>query len=380
MRNFTKLFLLAGFIGVSLLSHAQVGINVDDPNPSAILHIHHDTKGVLFPAIDNLADVGEVNGLFIFRTSDNKFFYYNEDSAAWICMNPFYAEDDYNATLQGNLTIDGGNVTVRGGNIEVEAENTISGYGTIPRGGIIMWSGEHNNIPDGWALCNGDEVEGIQTPDLRGRFVVGYDQSSSDYSSINDTGGEENVTLNEAQIPDHDHEMNHGHGITDPGHSHKIVTGRNGGNGEITKQDAHNSAKKTTESSVTGITVNSFTGKTGVWGSVYHPEESYIDYSGSECRYNTTKTGCTDLSPYKKPYRHVEADACDGTFEPVAGTPEEGPPDQNPECFLYKPECENDDYNPNYGNKVVTQPARYSQDPVEKRPPYYVIAFIIRVK
>ena len=228
MRNFTKLFLLAGFIGVSLLSHAQVGINVDDPNPSAILHIHHDTKGVLFPAIDNLADVGEVNGLFIFRTSDNKFFYYNEDSAAWICMNPFYAEDDYNATLQGNLTIDGGNVTVRGGNIEVKAENTISGYGTIPRGGIIMWSGEHNNIPDGWALCNGDEVEGIQTPDLRGRFVVGYDQSSSDYSSINDTGDEENVTLNEAQIPHHKHDRG-SLKITSSGpHTHSIAQQRSG--------------------------------------------------------------------------------------------------------------------------------------------------------
>jgi microcystin-dependent protein len=43
------------------------------------------------------------------------------------------------------------------------------GNGTIPVGGIIMWSGTVANIPTSWALCNGSNG----TPDLRGRFVVG---------------------------------------------------------------------------------------------------------------------------------------------------------------------------------------------------------------
>ena len=35
---------------------------------------------------------------------------------------------------------------------------------------ISMWSGSVNNIPTGWALCNGQNG----TPDLRDRFIVSY--------------------------------------------------------------------------------------------------------------------------------------------------------------------------------------------------------------
>lgn len=49
--------------------------------------------------------------------------------------------------------------------------NTVNGFGTIPLGGIIMWSG--SQVPLGWALCNGQTVNGRVTPDLRARFVIG---------------------------------------------------------------------------------------------------------------------------------------------------------------------------------------------------------------
>ncbi len=39
----------------------------------------------------------------------------------------------------------------------------------IPRGGIIMWSGDVTQLPFGWALCNG----GNGTPNLQDRFIVG---------------------------------------------------------------------------------------------------------------------------------------------------------------------------------------------------------------
>ena len=39
----------------------------------------------------------------------------------------------------------------------------------VPKGGIILWSGAVNNIPPGWALCDGTN----NTPDLKGRFVLG---------------------------------------------------------------------------------------------------------------------------------------------------------------------------------------------------------------
>ena len=62
----------------------------------------------------------------------------------------------------------------------LNAENTFTakmtatefaGNGTIPVGGIIMWSG--TTVPAGWALCNGQTVNGRVTPDLRGRFITG---------------------------------------------------------------------------------------------------------------------------------------------------------------------------------------------------------------
>ena len=50
----------------------------------------------------------------------------------------------------------------------------------FPKWMIVMWSGmlgknPQNNygIPVGWSLCNGQEVNGMITPDLRGRFIVG---------------------------------------------------------------------------------------------------------------------------------------------------------------------------------------------------------------
>lgn len=38
----------------------------------------------------------------------------------------------------------------------------------VPYGSIIMWSGNMDNIPIGWAFCDGNNG----TPDLRGRFVL----------------------------------------------------------------------------------------------------------------------------------------------------------------------------------------------------------------
>jgi len=100
----------------------------------------------------------------------------------------------------------------------------------IPSGGIIMWSGLIASIPTGWALCDGTNG----TPDLRNRFVVG----AGDQYDRNDTGGSETVTLTEAQIPSHDHNMqpagDHSHTgttSTDGNHSHTIFS-RIGGQGD----------------------------------------------------------------------------------------------------------------------------------------------------
>ena len=71
---------------------------------------------------------------------------------------------------------------------------------SLPSGIIVVWSGAANAIPSGWYLCNGSNG----TPDLRGRFVVGYSNTDSDYD-VGDTGGAKDVILSAAQMPNHAH-------------------------------------------------------------------------------------------------------------------------------------------------------------------------------
>jgi microcystin-dependent protein len=70
-----------------------------------------------------------------------------------------------------------------------------------PVGCIIIWSGNINNIPVGWAICDGQIINGFTTPDLRGRFVicsgVGYDSGT--------TGGSATQTLTISNMPAHTH-------------------------------------------------------------------------------------------------------------------------------------------------------------------------------
>lgn len=71
--------------------------------------------------------------------------------------------------------------------------------GGVPSGVIVMWSGAANAIPTGWALCDGTN----NTPDLRGRFIVG---AGSTYA-VGATGGSDSVTLTVAQMPSHTHSI-----------------------------------------------------------------------------------------------------------------------------------------------------------------------------
>jgi microcystin-dependent protein len=94
----------------------------------------------------------------------------------------------------------------------VTASNFV-GYGTIPIGGIIMWSGATNQIPAGWALCDGGTHAGRVTPDLRDRFVTGAGRAYS----VAATGGTDQVTLTTNQMPTH---LHIGQTATDGAHYH----------------------------------------------------------------------------------------------------------------------------------------------------------------
>lgn len=63
---------------------------------------------------------------------------------------------------KGGLTIPG-NLTVTGS------------FNYLPKGSIIAYNG--TTAPSGWAICNGQKIGTYQTPDLRGRFIYGYNNS-----------------------------------------------------------------------------------------------------------------------------------------------------------------------------------------------------------
>jgi hypothetical protein len=98
-----------------------------------------------------------------------------------------------------------------------------------PRGMIIIWHPSTNNIPKGWALCDGKNG----TPDLRNRFIVGteVDNKQGPVNTINPNGI---VKLHPNNIPPHSHsavihnkDINHQHtGVTAHAgnHNHGIST------------------------------------------------------------------------------------------------------------------------------------------------------------
>ncbi|GAA4274030.1 hypothetical protein U6A24_01175 [Aquimarina gracilis] len=96
----------------------------------------------------------------------------------------------------------------------------------MPKGVIVMWSGNISSIPVGWVLCDGSQG----TPDLSGKFVAGFEKDNPEYQ-IGKTGGKDAVTLTKNQLPAHNHSGNtsetgdHIHDISHP------ASGNDSGNG-----------------------------------------------------------------------------------------------------------------------------------------------------
>ena len=99
--------------------------------------------------------------------------------------------DDY--TITGNLGVNG-TLTINGSSGTSGQVLVSQGSGEVPKWGdafvsgmIMLWSGATNEVPSGWALCNGSNG----TPDLRDRFVVGAGTTHA----VNATGGSANSVV-----------------------------------------------------------------------------------------------------------------------------------------------------------------------------------------
>lgn len=297
--------------------YAQVGINTLNPDSASVLHIKSENKGVIFPNVNkegrNRLKLGNAEGLFLYDDTEDLFYYRNKGN--WTVLNPWRINDEtvsssnyihlgekyknanvyigsnLNSTITHRLHVDGSSylkdgiyirddmqikygyttcmsykkwrdfgtpmcigtpstlilehsiITLKAtdrvvfesplaeakedifaqrdiiakrnlvADTNVIVKGEFIGYGTIPLGGIIMWSG--TNIPDGWALCDGTTSNGYTTPDLRGRFIVGAGQSTTSHTrertlpdyKIGDKGGINKYVMSVEEMPSHNHGM-----------------------------------------------------------------------------------------------------------------------------------------------------------------------------
>jgi len=100
-------------------------------------------------------------------------------------------------------------------------------FSTIPAvtpvGSMTQYGGDA--APGGWLMCDGDELltasyadlfaiiaykyggsgDNFKLPDLRGRIPVHRDSSDTSFDTLGETGGQQDLTLNESNMPEHSH-------------------------------------------------------------------------------------------------------------------------------------------------------------------------------
>jgi microcystin-dependent protein len=298
MKNFYKhqlkkiLLLVITLATFTLSGFSQVGFDNPNPDSSALIDMKAKDKGLLVPRMTSndrtnmtLGGKSPANALLVFDLDQNMFFVYDTitNPDRWVALNPWYSlgsATDIITSTSGNVGI--GTIAAPSAKLEVNGTIksigtitapdytlNISGNGPIPQGGIIMWSGNPSAIPMGWALCDGTSGR----PDLRGRFIAGYDPTDADYNTVqkigpsytdadgyssgNNTQDAKQIRLinNQSGLPAHNH------GVNDPGHTHSYsdsyvpVSGTGysgGGNRQI---DWNTDLNRTTGNSTTGITI-----------------------------------------------------------------------------------------------------------------------------
>jgi microcystin-dependent protein len=131
-------------------------------------------------------------------------------------VNDYYSQDTTainNIITYTKHVLNNDTLTFKPSTIDIDylnADNlTVNSNGTVNmnkiNGIIVIWSGNSTNIPQGWVVCDGTNG----TPDLRTKFIIGAGSptNSNSYFKLGNTGGQETVTLNGDQIPQHSHTL-----------------------------------------------------------------------------------------------------------------------------------------------------------------------------
>jgi microcystin-dependent protein len=88
-------------------------------------------------------------------------------------------------------------------NMVLTTEKGDLGSIAFPSGMVMIWTKGTNNIPSGWALCDGNNG----TPDLRGKFILGVNPNSDkmEFRTVGRDGGSAKISV--GQLPAHTHDI-----------------------------------------------------------------------------------------------------------------------------------------------------------------------------
>ena len=311
-------------------------------------------------------------------------------------------------TGEGNVLFESGlsKITIQG-SLEVEKDlkvGSLSGPGTIPIGGIIMWSGSEKDLTDDWAICNGENG----TPDLKGRFIMGstyneeinFDTNRSESSGLGgdsqkyetgDKGGNSLWYVEKEEIPplistdftvndpEHNHKLsvgNHTHTLdyskiaTDPYvNSYGYESGPGGPSGGI-KDSNGNFANMIplTISNNTKIDWSGNTRGTGIEPLTIQTVQTTSSATGTSAFALTVPTykGDTRLGG-RVDEAILQLDQASASQQSTISTSIDNP-------------SLGDESTAKATTGVTVEKPNKSQDPVNIKPSYYVLAFIMRIK
>lgn len=196
--------------GSTLISDGSLKLNNEQ------LKVYVEDNGICFELKDTIA-----------IKFGNQVIYYKEKATGdWLKLLSI-----------GNYSAFGMGQTVMLDTLIAKTVSNGSAIEYVPVGGIINFAGSVDKIPNDYMLCDGRELEmniyrslynqigdrfnnsynyqGIKydnpqdgcfrLPDLRGRFVVGYNPKQTDYGNIGNVGGEKAHQLTVAELAQHKH-------------------------------------------------------------------------------------------------------------------------------------------------------------------------------
>lgn len=150
-----KIVLLSIFVFSCFVAVSQIGVNTENPHPSAELHIHSTKKGVLLPTLtdDEMDNISSpTTGLIIFNTTNKAYYYYNGLMWAMIgTAGKTIADADNDTKVQIEKTADDDIMRIDiGSNSGATTEDmvTLSKDETVVKGDYTIPTGESLETDD----------------------------------------------------------------------------------------------------------------------------------------------------------------------------------------------------------------------------------------